>query len=131
MILETVTAPITITQSAAQITTLTSILATQGASMCLTSLPGIAETVGWIVGVIVYMIQFVVKMGRITRTCAGLTVMVRTDRPKALVTAQSTVDALTVISQYAAMMEGHIRMLVWLVAITCSTSQTESAEQDR
>ena len=128
VILETVIALITITLSVAQITTLTSILATQGVSMCLTSLPVIVEAVGWIVGVIVCMTLFVVRMGRITQTCAGLTVMVRTDLPEALVTAQTTVDALTAISQYVVMMEGHIRMLVWLVVITYLTSQTEYAE---
>ena len=128
VILETVIALITITLSVAQITTLTSILATQGVSMCLTSLPDIVEAVGWIVGVIVCMTLFVVRMGRITQTCAGLTVMVRTDLPEALVTAQTTVDALTAISQYVVMMEGHIKMLVWLVVITYLTSQTEYAE---
>ena len=128
MILETVIALITIILSVAQITTLISILAMQGASMCLTSLLGIVEAVGWIVGVIVCMTLFVVRMGRITQTCAGLTVMVRTDLPEALVTAQTTVDALTAISQYVVMMEGHIKMLVWLVVITYLTSQTEYAE---
>ena len=128
MILETVIALITIILSVAQITTLISILAMQGASMYLTSLPGIVKAVGWIVGVIVCMTLFVVRMGRITQTCAGLTVMVRTDLPEALVTAQTTVDALTAISQYVVMMEGHIRMLVWLVVITYLTSQTEYAE---